>query len=164
MLRQLCLTDPVDALMDALHQRCGLDPPSTRQMQATLLAYLEGVCASETDADAAQAPQVYMVLDGLDEIPYGPDRTTLLRLLDQMAKSAYPLLHILVSSRPERDIEKEILGSRHWRTFPYSSGGARSDIGIYVANQIKLTPKLASLPDHTQHDIQEKLVTGAGGM
>ncbi|EEU37940.1 uncharacterized protein NECHADRAFT_88282 [Fusarium vanettenii 77-13-4] len=164
VLRQLCLAHSVDTLMEALHQRCGLDPPSTKQMQATLLAYLERVCASGTDADVTQASQVYMVLDGLDEIPYGPDRTTLLLLLNQMAERAYPLLHILVSSRPERHIEKEILGSQHWRTFPFSSGGARNDMEIYVTNQIKLTPRLASLPDHIKHKIHETLVAGAGGM
>lgn len=164
MLRQLCLTNSVDTLMEALYQRCGLDPPSTKQMQATLLAYLERVCAPGTDIDVTQAPQVYIVLDGLDEIPYGPDRITLLRLFDEMAKRAYPLLHILVSSRPESDIERGIVGSQHWRKFVYSSGGAEDDLGIYVTNQIKMTPKLASLPDHTKHDIQEKLVAGAGGM
>ncbi|KAL2694902.1 hypothetical protein Neosp_001491 [[Neocosmospora] mangrovei] len=164
MLRQLCLANSVDTLMEALYQRCGLDPPSTRQMQATLLAYLARVCASKTDTDVAQTPQVYLVLDGLDEIPYGPDRTTLLRLLDEMAKRAYPLLHILVSSRPESDIERGIVGSQHWRKFVYSAGGARDDLGIYVTNQIKLTPKLASLPDHTKEEIQQKLVVEAGGM
>lgn len=164
MLRQLCLTSSVDTLMEALYQRCGLDPPSTKQMQATLLAYLERVCAPGTDVDVTQAPQVYIVLDGLDEIPYGSHRTALLLLLNQMAGRECPLLHILVSSRPERDIGAEILGSHHWRTFPFSSGGAKNDMEIYVANQIKLTQRLASLPDHTKHDIQEKLVAGAGGM
>lgn len=164
MLQQLCLTGFVDTLMEALHQRCGLDPPSTRQMQATLLAYLERVCASKKDADMTQEPQVYIILDGLDEIPYGPDRTKLLRLLSQIAEKTYPLLHALVSSRPERDIEREILGNCHWSTFPYSSDGVRDDLAIYVANQIKLTPKLASLPDHTKEEIHEKLVTGSGGM
>ncbi|UPK90371.1 hypothetical protein LCI18_001306 [Fusarium solani-melongenae] len=164
MLQQLCLADSVDPLMEMLYQRCGLDPPCTKQMQDTLLAYLARVCVSENDADMAQAPRVYMVLDGLDEVPYWPDRTTLLRLIEQMAAKAHPLLHILVSSRPERDIEKEILRSGHWRTFDYSSSRAIGDIGIYVANHIKLTPKLASLPDYIKTNIQEKLVAGAGGM
>ncbi|KAI8720016.1 hypothetical protein NCS52_00445900 [Fusarium sp. LHS14.1] len=57
----------------------------------------------------------------------------------------------------------EILGNQEWITFHYSSG-VKNDLEIYVANQIKLTPRLASLPDRTKQDIQEKLVTGAGGM
>ncbi|KAM0419078.1 hypothetical protein ACHAPT_012017 [Fusarium lateritium] len=164
MLRQLCLAGSVNPLMEALYQRCGLDPPSINQMQAALLAYLATACVPNSDTELEEDPHVYIVLDGLDEIPYGPDRTMLLRLLYQIAENDYPLLHILISSRPERDIEKEILGNLHWKTVTYSSGGARGDLSIYVANQIKLTPKLASLPDQAKQDLQEKLVEGSGGM
>ncbi|KAH7156079.1 hypothetical protein EDB81DRAFT_944584 [Dactylonectria macrodidyma] len=128
ILWQLCLKDSIHPVMEVLHHICGLDPPSAKELQATFLTYLASSCALKNDAQS-EDPHVFIVLDGLDEIPYGPDRAMVLRLLSHLAKEDYPKLHMLVSSRPERDIEREILGNRHWYTF-YTTRWARHLQGV----------------------------------
>jgi hypothetical protein len=163
MLCQLFLKDSVHPVVENLQKRCDLDPPSTRDLQHAFLACLESRGGCQGD-EAVKAEPIYLILDGLDEVPYGPDRVMILGLLGYLCRQAYAGLHLLLSSRPERDIECEIQANPGWNTFRYPLLGTQHDLSIYVIRQIDSTPKLVALSAQTKESIKDRLIEGAGSM
>jgi ankyrin repeat domain-containing protein 50 len=104
--------------------------------------------------------QVYIIVDALDECL---EREDLLEVLSEIADLKSKKLHILVTSRQERDI---VEGLEAIVTQSFSLGGSKidKDIAVHVHSQVVGHPKLRKWPDTVKADIEEKLVAKAQGM
>jgi hypothetical protein len=92
-LSQQCVKIP--ATLETLHSSC-----ENGQRQPPLYALLEVL-----QDTIHQFPQVYIVLDALDECI---DRAKLMSILEGIAGWQLDKLHLLVTSRKERDIESSL--------------------------------------------------------
>jgi len=171
-LAQLCVNDLVLPLAEDIYRRCSPDPPSVRELHGTLIMVLKRLCAPDEllgipltpRGDQTQA-STYIIIDGLDEIPYGARRAAILRLLGVISnRQTYPHLHLLVSSRYERDIETILVNLPQWNSLMISQENVETDLDIYISSQMTQNPRLQAQPDNIRCEIREKLVRGAGGM
>lgn len=112
---------------------------------------------------------VYLVIDALDECPRANgERDKLLKCLEKVHKWTLTNLHVLYTSRPEPDIEAELV--------PLFSGPATSiidlqkrreevnrDIGTYIDQKIA-SPDFRYWPLKTKNDVKAALTDKADGM
>lgn len=155
-----------------MHCALGPDPPSLRALHDGFFKILNILCSDEEDvsinsgfAEDWKPGKTYIVLDGLDEVPYGLERTLILNLLATLSQFHYKRMHILVSSRHERDIEAHLLHPGvNWDYFRIGQPQIEADLDIYIQSQIHGNPKLNSQPKHIKEVIKNKLVHGASGM
>lgn len=103
---------------------------------------------------------VYIVADALDECI---EREELLLVLSEMADMKSQNLHILVTSRQERDI-LEGLETVVTGTIGLEGSKIDKDIAVHVHSQVIQHPKLKRWPDSVKSNIEETLVAKAQGM
>ncbi|KAI9773654.1 MAG: hypothetical protein M1840_006928 [Geoglossum simile] len=130
----------------ARHQN-GQQKPSTEE----LVAALEGV------VDSSQ--KTYIILDALDECT---EREELLSLIKQMAQWKTGKLHILATSRRERDIS-EALNPLTKDEICIQSGLVKADIQLHIRERLQHDQKL-EWPAEVQDELEETLMEGAHGM
>jgi ankyrin repeat domain-containing protein 50 len=160
LLAQLCSGSLVPPSLKALYEKLQPSRAPTRD----LLEALVSILGSRKAAESKSPPRdVFLILDGLDEVPYGSSRDTVLELVKELEKSG-PHVHILVSSREEQDIGSALSQSRDWKRFPIGMNLVEDDIALFIACQIEDHSKLKSLPSEVKRDIEENLVFGANGM
>jgi hypothetical protein len=109
-------------------------------------------------------PQSYLVLDALDECS---DRTGLMRVIERTAEWQHERLHLLVTSRKEREIEVslECIVDGH-NIISLEREIVDKDIQKYVRQRLaddKDLRKWQNDPD-TRVEIEKTLMTGAHGM
>ena len=104
--------------------------------------------------------QKYIILDALDECT---DREELLSFLCELMKSTPRDLHVLATSRREKDIEDE-LGSIANHNINIQSTLVDADIRIYIRDQMATDKKLQKWPTSVQNEITTILMEKAGGM
>ncbi|KAH8593172.1 hypothetical protein B0O99DRAFT_689076 [Bisporella sp. PMI_857] len=174
-LAQLCPSDGMLPQLKDLFQSCHPDLPSLKELQLVFLNILCELCKAtpmkkaglETAGageETCKLNHTFIVIDGLDEIPYGRQRQAVLGFLRYLSGLFLPRLHILVTSRLERDIETAFLGSFRWQASEISRQDVTADIDIYITKQIEESFKLQSQPETIKLAIREKLVAGADGM
>ena len=98
-----------------------------------------------------------MILDGIDEIPFGPPRTVVLTFMQKLVSKRLSHLHLLVTSRPEHDILKHLSEFNGWMSMAVPKGAIAEDIKRYVETDIERDPDLKDLPYATKDLIIEKL-------
>lgn len=149
-LSQQCVEIPAD--LDALFEACGkgLRQPSSDAISKVTAQIIQ------------EFPQVYIVLDSLDECT---QRAVLMEILESLA--ALENIHLLVTSRRERDIESglEDIVSKENRICVQSSL-VDMDISRYVRQQLADDKSLTKWQkDYTvMEEIQAALRNGAHGM
>jgi hypothetical protein len=116
------------------------------------------------DTSGARPGKTYFILDGLDEIPYGPKRSRVLTFLDEISRLQNPQVHMIACSRQERDIESVLLSTPQWKPLRTSHADVEKDLDIYITSQIAADPKLHGQPENIKEEIKDKLVHGADGM
>ena len=108
-----------------------------------------------------QAPQeAYIIIDALDECT---EREALLELIQEIVGWKISTLHILVTSRKEREIE-DCLMPLSWRTVDLQEAVVAGDIKIHVCERLQNDPKLKKWPVKVQAEIETALTEGARGM
>jgi hypothetical protein len=162
--------------LDDLYQRCEPDPPSTIELQQTFLQTLRFISKSSTvscitdhiesdeESSIDDFSHTYIVLDGVDEVQYGPKRNAIIKLLRLISALGLPGLHLLVSSRREVDIETALTCLDRWQPLHITQQSVEMDLNIFVTNQISDSQKLRSQPEHVKDEIKHRLVGGANGM
>ncbi|KAF8493810.1 hypothetical protein JB92DRAFT_3100091 [Gautieria morchelliformis] len=88
---------------------------------------------------------VYIILDALDECP---DRHRFLGLIKEIHGWNFDTLHLLATSRDEKDIEKTL----------------RDDIRVYVSRKLKDDDKLGKYSGEKKETIKSTLIEGAHGI
>ncbi|KAI8943839.1 hypothetical protein NX059_001812 [Plenodomus lindquistii] len=112
----------------------------------------------------AEISQVYIILDALDECSQRPELFEILTAMDQWGLLN---LHILMTSRKERDIEEALMSFfNEEHTLSLESAIVDEDIRRYVKHRLSEDPSLRKWrKDATiMQDIECALVSGARGM
>ena len=102
----------------------------------------------------------YIVLDALDECM---EREELLVMIEEMVDWKLDNLHLLVTSRKERDIE-DCLESRVSCQINIQQGVVDADIHIHICERLQNDTKLKKWPIKVQEEIEMVLMKGAHGM
>lgn len=102
----------------------------------------------------------YTILDALDECT---EREDLLDTPLELAGHGINNLHILLTSRPEREIKDTLEEIATGRVL-LQSAKVDKDIGIHVRKRLNIDRKLKQWPDSIKKDIEVSLVKGAQGM
>ena len=126
----------------------GQQEPSTNSLQDTLYDILNGFNS------------VYIIIDSLDECT---ERGKMLNWIRQIVSRNMPNLHIVVTSRPEREIE-EILQPLDLGCVDVVRDGESVDIEKYIDQELETDRKLNRWETTIQEGIKTALMTGAQGM
>jgi hypothetical protein len=102
----------------------------------------------------------YFAFDGLDEYP---DRSRLLTFLKQIRDWEVDTLHVLTTSRKERDIE-EILGGLVSHEMPMDESSVDKEILEYVSRTLDEDIKLSRCFADKKEMVKTTLMKGAHGM
>jgi hypothetical protein len=121
----------------------GLQQPSTKSLQETLHLILDGLHSA------------YIIIDSLDECI---ERDKLLRWIEKIALQEMDNLHMVVASRPEKDISEAL---ESLPSVDVAVEAAKDDIASYIEQQLVSMKKW---DEETQATIKSKLTLGAQGM
>jgi hypothetical protein len=116
-----------------------------------------------------QVKEVWLVLDALDECRTrkGPSTEGLLSWIREVLNSERGNVHLLVTSRPEQDIESEIMEFAHIDdVVPIQSSLITNDIRAYVRTRVREDNGLKrwrSQPE-VQNEIETRLMEKTDGM
>lgn len=105
---------------------------------------------------------VFIMLDALDESPRGDQRDHVLDTVETMRKWGLPGLHLLCTSRNERDID-ESLGLRSNQQVAMQNSGVEKDIANFVSGRLDTVRGLQKWQKY-RDKIQESLVGRAKGV
>ena len=144
----------IPAGLDTLFSTCG-----SGERQPSIGALLDALQSITQDL-----PQIYIVLDALDECSH---RTELMEMLRIMMKWNAPNLHILLTSRKERDIETSLEGCIDPKnSICLESQVVDEDIQLYVQQRMLNDSALSKWTKDValQQEIQTALREGAKGM
>lgn len=106
--------------------------------------------------------RTFIILDALDEIPYGPDRQEVLDGLGRLIEHNSSLT-ILLTSRPEHDISDSMRGFEV-ESLAASQSGVNNDIKLYVEKGLERHPRLKHLSSDLKNEIMDTLSSKADGM
>jgi hypothetical protein len=136
--------------LQALYSRNqdGQQQPSNDRLVATLQSIL------------GDFPKTYIILDALDECT---DREELLELIREISGWKMGKIHILATSRRERDIE-EALEPLLTDQICIQSAQVNGDIQLHIRERLHNDPKLKKWPVKVKEEIEETLMDGACGM
>ncbi|KAJ4286967.1 hypothetical protein N0V90_012847 [Kalmusia sp. IMI 367209] len=116
------------------------------------------------------AKEVWIVLDALDECQtrVGPSREELLEWIGEILSSEHMNVHLVVTSRPEHDIQEELnnVAERRGKIIPIQSDLVEDDICKYIrvhVNEGKGLKRWQSRPD-IQDKIRTSLMQKANGI
>jgi hypothetical protein len=134
--------------LEDLYMQChdGGSQPSIEDLQKVLLAILD------------KFQHVYIVIDGVDQCP---ERNALLKWIRAMITWRNGKLHLLVTSRAERDIINVLS--------PYDSVGmvpddVNADIKLYVDHVLQNDEVFGQLAPDIRSNLRTRLLASAGGM
>ncbi|KAH8980461.1 hypothetical protein EDB92DRAFT_1820544 [Lactarius akahatsu] len=157
------LSDQSDILFDTLfslysaHKR-GSEQPTTDSLSQ---------CLKHMLTTAGPVP-VYLVLDALDECPYGTGlpspREKLLDLVDDLVKLRLPTLRLCVTSRPEFDIRTALKPLATQQVSLHDEDGQTQDIKNYITDVVRSDRRMKRWRDEEKDMVIEKLAEKADGM
>lgn len=157
LLQQLCFQSHSAAQkLDSLHSSCadGLQQPTLDQLLAVSYEILNDIMDGDT----------YFIIDALDECK---QRDKLLRLLNRIHEQKHPKLHILVTSRPELDIEKSLKAiTSDEARICIQSTLVRKDILTYIQDRLETDESLERFKVQLEirEEITRALMEKADGM
>ena len=132
-----------------LHKKCGVQQPSDDQLQDILRHILNGLSGA------------YIVIDALDECT---DRQKTLDWVNELVahtdRNVGKRLHIVVTSRPERDIEK-VFGALDQHSIDVGETTANQDIVKYLEHQ--MGAQFQDYDEITRNKIESSLRAHAEG-
>lgn len=104
--------------------------------------------------------QTFIILDALDECK---EREELLGLIKDVVEWKLKNLHVLATSRRERDIE-EALEPLITEEICIQSALVNADIHTHICELLRNDPKLKKWPANVQEEIEKTLMDGSHGM
>jgi hypothetical protein len=144
----------IPASLDAVFSSCdsGQRQPSNRALMDALQSMMQDL------------PQIYIVLDALDECA---QRVELMEMVETTVKWNVPNLHLLVTSRRERDIENSLKGCVDLQnSICLQSEEVDKDIQHYVRQRLSDDKALSkwSRDIVLRQEIETALMEGSKGM
>jgi hypothetical protein len=151
LILQLSNSKPGTAeLLSELHNDCekGKRQPTFSELTGLLKGMLECL------------PPTYITLDALDECT---DRERLLSLLKDLTTWPGANIHILVTSREEKDI-KNVLKTLATAAVNIRGSGVDADIEKYIDERLYADDKLAKWQGDDRNEIRSVIAQGSQGM
>jgi len=108
--------------------------------------------------------QVFLVIDALDEFARIGERDELLTLLEDIHSWSLPKVHLIVTSRPEPDIDAKLMPLRKPEAISIQGSQVQSDISLHIRSQLAEDPKLKKWPSEVKVGIEKALSARADGM
>lgn len=130
------------------HSLSGLKQPSTRALVDTLHGILQDFT------------EVFVIIDALDECD---NRADLLEHLEYVFNWQLDQLHILATSRRERDIE-DSFEPLSITQLPIRTDNVNPDIRTYIRERVKKDARLKRWPALVKVEIEDTLMAKADGM
>ena len=115
-------------------------------------------------SDAPDTAPIFLVLDALDEVPYGPLRDKILDFLAELTKLNLRCLRILLTSRREGDISQRLLAMKACKPVTIDTHNVKEDIRQFVDHQIAGHWNLKMQSEKVKLQISNGIVEMAGGM
>ena len=115
-------------------------------------------------SDTPNTAPVFLVLDALDEVPYGPLRDNILDFLAELTRLKIRCLRILLTSRKEGDISERLLAMTTCKPVTIDPHNVREDIRLFVDHQIGGHWNLKMQSEKVKLQISNGIVEMAGGM
>ncbi|KAH8999587.1 hypothetical protein EDB86DRAFT_2756367, partial [Lactarius hatsudake] len=157
------LSDQSDIFCDALFSlysahKQGSEQPTTDSLSQCLKHMLT----------TARPVPIYLVMDALDECPYGfglpSPREKLLDLLDDLVRLRHPALRLYVTSRPEFDIHIALEPLATQQVSLHNESGQMRDINNYVTDVVRSDRRMKRWRNEEKDMVIEKLAEKADGM
>jgi hypothetical protein len=162
IIAQLCLRDRILPQLSEIYKRLQeWRAPSYDNLYDTLASVISGNVPASQRNDSirnCQEGSVFLVLDGLDEIPKERDR--LLKLLGKLASLESSCLRMIITSRRQHDIETLLKRSNEWDIYEIPTSEIERDIQSYLRAQIAADSRLSSQSMGVQKVICEHLNQG----
>ena len=151
-------------LASLVHQLCSDQPSFAKLKEAFDGTKQASVQLLETvlDFQIEQHGKVIIVLDALDELPEGDDRSLVLQKLLSLSSHGANA-KTLVTSRGSADIEGTMSRMKAL-VFPLSVQEVNADIGRYIVKEFNQTPSLLRWSSKMQNRARETLEQRADGM
>ena len=166
--RQKQSSEPmIKSLVTQLSQQCIKIPPL---LESLFVSSNNGQRQSSTEAllfalrqMSKEFPATYIILDALDECA---DREELMAMIETLVSWQLESLHVIVTSRKERDIESSLESLVDTcNIMPLQSAVVDEDIRKYVRHRISVDKKLKKWRSgEVQAEIEIALMRGAHGM
>lgn len=145
-MQAMKIPDCVEALFS--HNQNGLKQPSTTALMDTLRIIVQGFQG------------VFIVIDALDECE---DRTNLLEHVESIFNWQLDHLHILFTSRREKEIE-DSFEPLAVTQIPIRSDNVDSDIRTHIRDRLQKDARLKRWPASVKLEIEDALMSKADGM
>lgn len=100
---------------------------------------------------------IYLIVDGLDEVRYGPPRVAVLRFLQLLVDLDSHHVSVFITSRSEPDILDHFASFRAWLSIPVNQYAIADDIKRYVQQQLDRFPDPQRASAETKALITRKL-------
>ncbi|KAE9575340.1 hypothetical protein CGMCC3_g8561 [Colletotrichum fructicola] len=154
--------------LGALYSRNFPSRPSRKELRTTLLSMLRRIAGNPDNAQTSPSERpnnVFIIFDGLDEIPQGSLRDSIIEIIHTVASmTPSDHIHILFTGRYERDVANSFPIAQGWKRFGMERKNILSDIESYIMVQLKLHSGLNLLPERIKDQIRHKLVYQSNGM
>jgi hypothetical protein len=104
--------------------------------------------------------EVHIVIDAFDECEQSEE---VLRWIQELMESKDGRLHLLVSSRQDHR-SRSALESAATSILALDEHTFEKDIQLYIREQLSTDPRMMSWPSRVQNDIEQSLISNAGGL
>ena len=115
-------------------------------------------------SDAPNMAPIFLILDALDEVPYGPLRDVILDFIAELTKLKLRCLRILLTSRREGDISERLRAMTACKPVTIDPHDVKEDIRQFIDHQIARHWNLKMQPEEVKLQISNGIVEMAGGM
>jgi hypothetical protein len=124
-------------------------------------------CVTDMLSLPGQAP-IYIIVDALDECPNFPRnqsaREEVLKLIEELAKSELPNLHLCVASRPEIDVRMVLEPLTSLQLSLHDESGQKEDIIAYIKSVVRSDRRMRGWRKEDQNLVIDTLSQKADGM
>jgi hypothetical protein len=174
LLIQLCrpptVSEPLQSLYDLCNEVYPPKIPTTRELANTFQKILENPVPtdkhdspSSTTDEPEKQRNIYILVDGLDEVPW-VDREEFFQLLSMVTALDLHHVHLLVTSRNQPDIQEAMTEPVLWGQITIEQGMVQPDIRRYVSYTIESNRRLSRLPETVKNAIKARVVNQGKGM
>ncbi|KAH9055873.1 ankyrin repeat-containing domain protein [Lactarius deliciosus] len=157
------LSDQSDIFCDALFSLYSAHKQGSEQPTDESLSQ----CLKYMLTTAGPVP-IYLILDALDECPYGSGlpspREKLLDLVDELVELPLPTLRLCVTSRPEFDIRTVLKPLATQQVSLHDESGQTQDIKKYITDVVRSDRRMKRWRDEEKDMVIERLAEKADGM
>ncbi|KAJ3534689.1 hypothetical protein NM208_g7438 [Fusarium decemcellulare] len=162
--------EPLEDLYNLCNETFPPKLPTVTELAKTLTLILEqpalpgsrGCQASAVNQPACERA-IYILIDGLDEVPWS-SRSCFLQLTSNLAALDLHRVHLLITSRNQPDIQEAMSEPIAWAHITIEDSLVQEDINRYVSYTINLDRRLRRLPEKTKDAIKTRVGDEGKGM